>query len=116
MLNDYDIICCSIYNKLENLFLNRLNSNVVKISINYKLMSLMICYDYSFNLDILTKSWNILFQLLKLNYMNLMIIYDYVLNKISQESLNNIWVLKLRLIVKAFNDDCNAINKKKMIS
>ena len=104
---------CSIYSKLEKLFLNTIDSNIIRISINFELMSIMLCYDYSFNLETLTKSFFYLFQLLKLNYMNLMIICEHILNKISHESLNNIWVHKLRIVVDTFNLDCNEYNKIK---
>ena len=95
-------ICC----QLEKLFINPLDSNAVRISINYTLMSIMLCYDYSFEHDLLNKSYNILGDILKLSYKNLILICEHILSKISKESLSNIWVLKLSTIVNAsnFND------------
>ena len=103
----------SINGKLENLFKNYFESNIIRKSINYELMSIMLCYVYSFELDILSKTNNILFKLLKLNYMNLMIICEHILNKITIESQNNIWVLKLKYIVNIFKFDSNEYNKVK---
>ena len=93
---------CSIYCQLEKLFTNPIESNIVRISINYQLLSIMICYDYSFENDILSKSYSILLEIIKLNYKNLIIICEYILNKISSESKNNIWVQKLKIIIDSY--------------
>ena len=95
-------ICC----QLEKLFTNPLDSNAVRISINYTLMSIMLCYDYSFENDLLNKCYTTLYDILKLTYKNLMLICEHILSKITKESLTNIWVLKLSIIVNAsnFND------------
>ena len=92
-------ICC----QLEKLFMNPLDSNAVRISINYTLMSVMLCYDYSFQIDLLNKAYMTLSDILKLNYKNLMLICEHILSKITKESLSNIWVLKLSTIVNASN-------------
>ena len=92
-------ICC----QLEKLFTNALDSNAVRISINYNLMSIMLCYDYSFQMNLMNKTYMTLSDILKLNYKNLMLICEYILGKITKESLSNIWVLKLSTIVNASN-------------
>ena len=92
-------LCC----QLEKLFTNPLDSNAVRISINYTLMSIMICYDYSFELDLLNKIYTTLSDILKLNYKNLILICEHILSRITKESLSNIWVLKLSTIVNASN-------------
>ena len=92
-------ICC----QLEKLFNNALDSNTVRISINYTLMSIMLCYDYSFQMNIMNKIYMTLSDILKLNYKNLMLICEHILSKITKESLSNIWVLKLSTIVNASN-------------
>ena len=93
----------SIYCQLEKLFSNQIDSNEIRININYTLMSIMICYDYSFEKDLLDKAYSTLSDILKLNYKNLMLIYEYILNKITKDSLSNKWVLKLNLIVRESN-------------
>ena len=90
----------SIYGQLEKLFKNSFESNEIKISINYFLMSIMTCYDYSFELNILNNTYITLGEILQLNYKNLMAICEHILNKTSNESLTNIWVMKLSAIVK----------------
>jgi hypothetical protein len=93
----------SIYCQLEKLFSNQIDSNEIRININYTLMSIMICYDYSFEKDLLDKAYSTLSDILKLNYKNLMLIYEYILNKITKDSLSNKWVLKLCSIVRESN-------------
>jgi Dullard-like phosphatase family protein len=66
----------------------------------------MLCYDYSFEYDLLNKAFSALCEILKLSYKNLILICEHILSKISKENLTNVWVLKLSNIVKAsnFND------------
>ena len=103
----------SINGKPEVLFKNYFESNTIRKSINYELMSIMLCYVYSSELEILSKTNNILFKLLALNYMNLMIICEHILSKITIESQKNMWVIKLKYIVNAFKLDCNEYDKIK---
>ena len=99
---------CSFYGSLEKLFTNVMDSNNVQISINYILMSVLICYDCSFDIDVLNNVYSVLKDLLNLNHKNLMLIYEHILSKISTESRENIWVLKLLNIVNSSkNSDFN---------
>jgi len=102
---------CSLYSSLEKLFTNVMDSNNVQISINYILMSVLICYDCSYDSDILNKVFSVLKDLLNLNHKNLMLIYEHILSKISTESRENVWVLKLLNIVNSSkNSDLNDYN------
>ena len=102
---------CSLYGSLEKLFTNVMDSNNVQISINYILMSILICYDCSYDTEILNTIISILKDLLNLNHKNLMLIYEHILSKISTESRENIWVLKLLNIVNSSkNSDLNDYN------
>ena len=94
---------CSLYGQLEKLFKDQNDSMNVKISINHILISVMICYDFSFEIDILNGEFSILEDILNLNHRNLMIIYEHILSKISSESKTNIWVLKLNNLINNFN-------------
>ena len=105
---------CSLYGSLEKLFTNVMDSNNVQISINYILMSVLICYDCSFDIEVLNNVYSVLKDLLNLNHKNLMLIYEHILSKISTESKDNIWVLKLLNIVNSSKNselnDYNIIN------
>ena len=103
---------CSFYGKLEKLFKNENDCNNVQKSINHILVSVMICYDFSFELELLNNEYSILADILELNHRNLIIIYEHILSKISTESKSNPWVHKLNLLVNSFNkmDDSNYIS------
>ena len=93
----------SIFTQFEKIFLNESDLTEVKLSIYYSLMSIMLCYDYSFETDIFIKAIVSLMDILKMNYKNLILICEYILKKISKDSLTNIWVLKLSAIVNESN-------------
>ena len=92
----------SIYCQLEKSFSNLLEANSVRININFILTSVIICYDYSFETDIMDKAYKTLLNIIKLNYKNLIIIYEHILSKICIESKNNIWVKKLSNIINSY--------------
>ena len=104
---------CSLYGCLEKLFTNIYESNNVKLSINYLLMSIIICYDFSFDMNIINNAYSVLDELLKLNHQNLIIIFEHILTKVSSDSRDNIWVFKLHGIV---NSSKNSIRNNKFSS
>jgi CTD small phosphatase-like protein 2 len=92
---------CSLSNLIEKIFKNKEDSNIVRLSFNYELISIMVCYEYSFEIDSLSKQiFYLLIELIELNHSNLMIICEYILSKIDPENKQNIWVLKLQQIIK----------------
>jgi Dullard-like phosphatase family protein len=61
----------------------------------------MVCYDFSFGNNVDDEDLNLsLTELIYFNHNNLIIICEYILNKIAIENTDNIWVLKLKEIVK----------------
>jgi hypothetical protein len=90
---------CSLYNLLEKIFKNKEDSNTIRLSINYELMSIMVCYEYSFDSHV-QDVYLFLLELIDLNHNNLIIISEYILAKIDPENKQNIWVLKLQEIIK----------------
>ena len=110
----------SIYCQLEKSFTNIFESNNVRISINCALISIIICYDYSFESEIMTKINKVLLNIIQLNYKNLIIIYEHILSKISKENKNNIWVQKLSNIINSYKkteeNELNNISKISLIN
>ena len=90
---------CSLYNLLEKIFKNKEDSNAIRLSINYELMSIMVCYEYSFDSH-MKDIYLLLLELIDLNHNNLIIISEYILAKIVPENKHNVWVLKLQEIIK----------------
>ena len=99
---------CSVYCQLEKLYTNHLDSNTIRISINYCLISIMILYDYSFEINTLKNDFIVINNILKLNYMNLMLIAEHTLkiitsSKIQLNNNNNNNLFNNFLIVKLYN-------------
>ena len=91
---------CSLYQILEKVFPNEEDSNAIRLSINYELMSIIVCYEYSFQIDVYDEDLCLsLLELIFFNHNNLMIICEYILKKIAPENKGNVWALKLQEIV-----------------
>ena len=74
-------------------------------------MSVLICYDCSYDSEILNKVFPVLKDLLNLNHKNLLLIYEHILSKIITESREKVCVLKLLNIVNSSkNSDLNDYN------
>ena len=95
---------CSLFNLLEKIFQNKNDSNTVRLSINYELLSIMVCYEYSFEIEPQDEEiYLLLMDLIELNHNNLIIICEYILTRVIPENKENIWVLKLQEKVENFN-------------
>ena len=104
----------SLYRSLKKFFTNVIATKNAQISINYILISILICYDCSYEIEVINNVYSILKDLFNLNHKNLMIIYEHILSTIGNDSIENIWVVKLLSIVNSsensdFNDD-NSMN------
>ena len=91
---------CSLYQRIEKTFKIEKNIEIVKLSINLELLSVMLCYEFSFDQKILNRTYILLLEILELNHRNLMIICENILIKICPENQMNKWVLKLNKIVQ----------------
>ena len=89
----------SLYEKIEKIFKNETEEEIVRLSLNYKLMSILICYEFSLK-KYLKSNYLLIIEILQLCHRNLTLIYEEILNKISSKSINNIWVIKLSEIVQ----------------
>ena len=89
----------SLYEKIEKVFNSETEEEIVRLYFNYKLMSILLCYDYFLQNEILT-DFNPYLEILQLCHKNLILIYEQVLNKIYPENKNNIWVIKLKEIIQ----------------
>ena len=89
----------SLYEKLEKVFNNETEEEIVKLCLNYELMSILICYDISFKNEMLFDC-SLYIEILQICHKNLILIFEQVLDKITPENINNIWVLKLSEMVQ----------------
>ena len=65
--------------------MNLLDSNAVRININSTLMPIMLCYDYSFQIELLNKAYMTPSDILKLNYKNLMLYVNISLSRLQKK-------------------------------
>ena len=98
----------SIYQNIDDILKIIIDSNYIKVSINCKLISLIICYDCSRENNIFEQTHLLLKEIVELNYKSTILIYEYILeNIISKNDVtneNDFWKLKLENIIKIFKD------------
>jgi hypothetical protein len=88
----------SLYHSLLNFFKD---PNIIKLNINYTLMSLVVSYDLSFEKEQLNKIYLLLLEMFIINYGNLMLITEFVTNRINKNSDNLDWInLLVKKIIK----------------
>ena len=99
--------CCDFMNfllfsslkKLENTFKNEKAAKIIKLYINLNLLSVMLCYEFSFDEVIMNKTYILLLEILEINHNSLIIILQNILNQTQDNNQNNIWVQILEKII-----------------
>ena len=81
-------------------------------SINYTLMSILICYDYSFDTTLVEKCFSLLKETLDLIVNNYIIFCKYIIKKVSKKNKNNKWIYKLNNMLSNNNIYSNISNNK----
>jgi CTD small phosphatase-like protein 2 len=93
----------SLYQKIEKFFLNEIDEEIIRLSINYELMSILLCYVYSLRNEN-SMDYSLYIEILQLCHRNLTLILEQVLNETTPETqnniLNNIWIMKIKEIVQ----------------
>ena len=98
---------CTLYENLErilSLFDSEIK-NLIKISLNYNLMSIIVSYNISFNQEVLNRIRPLLSEMLELSNKLLIIIFEYIIN-ISKINYN-IWIKKINNLIenlKSYDD------------
>ena len=98
---------CSLYENLDQI-LSSFDSeikNLIKISLNYNLMSIIVSYNISFNQEVLNRIRPLLSEMLELCNKLLIIIFEYIIN-ISKINYN-IWIKKINNLIqnlKSYDD------------
>ena len=97
----------TLYKNIDDLLkINNIESNDLKMCLGYNLLSIMICYNCSLELNIFEQTHLLLKEILESNYKNLVLIYEYIIkNIISNNRIdinNNIWILKMNNIINNY--------------
>ena len=111
----------SIIKKIEKIFDNEKEMNIAKYSINYELISIIVCYEYCIDQDAYIETNSKLLEIMELNYNNLMRMFQQVINNMEDENQNNPWIKKILNIFEnyskkenffIYNDDILLISGK----
>ena len=78
-------------------------------SINYTLFSILICYDYSFEINLVEKCFSLIKETLELIINNYIIFCKYIIKKVSKKNKENKWIYKLNNMLSK-NNTYNNIN------
>ena len=78
-----------IYEKIEKIFNEEGDIEIIKMSANYLLLSVIICYYFSLKLEIYNNSIYLLLQLLEINFYSIMLIFQKINSNIIPENQNN---------------------------
>ena len=98
LLNSYQQ--SSIYNNFENYFKDNCSKQIIQTCISYLIYNVIICYHFSFDYIFFNTCYQYLESILELNYKSYLLLCELILLKISSNSKDNIWVDKLRKMLK----------------
>ena len=98
LLNSYQQ--SSVYNNFENYFNSIESKNIVHSSIMYLIYDVIICYHFSFDIVFFDTCYKYLENILEINHKTFLLLCNIISNKISSSSTDNIWVDKLRQMLK----------------
>ena len=103
---------CSLYKKLETIFVNEKHIYIVKLSIKYILISLIVIYEYSFHKNIFNQTKNDLLEIIEFNNNNLYLIKYQIINDIIKNNYDkneNYWIKYLLKDTDNINLDNTAL-------
>jgi Dullard-like phosphatase family protein len=98
LLNSYQQ--SSLYNNFENYFKDITSKDIIRTSIMYLIYNVIICYNFSFNYFFFNTCHQYLENILDVNHKSYLLICELISLKIPSDSKNNIWVEKLRKMLK----------------
>ena len=91
-----------IFKKIEKIYDAEKDIEIVKLSINYLLISIIICYEYCTEPDAFTETNSKLLELMEINYNNLMRMFQQIINYIDDE-VENPWIKRLLNVFESFS-------------
>ena len=91
-----------IFKKIEKIYDAENDIEIIKLSINYLLISLIICYEYCTDQDAFIETNSKLLELMEINYNNLMKMFQQIINYVDDE-VENPWIKRLLNVFEAFS-------------
>ena len=90
----------SLYNNFENYFRDFTSKTIVHSAIMYLIYNVIICYHFSFDVSFFNTCYQYLESVLEINHKSYLLLCDLISLKISSSSMDNVWVDKLRQMIK----------------
>ena len=98
----------SIYKNIDCLFENDIDINNLKTCLGHKLLSIIICYNCSLDINNFEQTHLLLKEIMEINYKNSILLFEYILeNIISNNGINiknNLWLLKMKNIINNYKN------------
>jgi len=98
LLNSYQQ--SSIYNNFENYFKDITSKAIVHSAIMHLIYNVIICYNFSFDAQFFNTCYEYLESMLEINHNTYLLLCELISLKISSSAKENIWVDKLRQMIK----------------
>ena len=95
----------SIYNNFEYLFGNIKDINYLKIFLGYKILSIIICYNCSLDINVFEQTYLLLKEIIDLNYKCIILLFEYIFENIlfnNEDTKNNLWLLRMKKAINNF--------------
>ena len=108
----------SLPKEVNSLILNSELKDAIS-SINYTLMSILICYDYSFDLNLIERCFSLIKETVELIINNYIIFCKFIIKKVSKKNQDNKWIYKLNNMLsknKNYSNITNDINNNYIIN
>ena len=102
----------SLYNKFENYFKDFVSKKTVHSSILLTIFDIILVYHISYDISFFNTCYDYLSTIMKMNHQSYLLLCDYISNKVSSSEKENIWVKKLRLMLKSKINHLNIKNNK----
>ena len=91
----------SLYNKFENYFKDFVSKKTVHSSILLTIFDIILVYHISYDISFFNTCYDYLSTIMKMNHQSYLLLCDYISNKVSSSEKENIWVKKLRQMLKS---------------
>ena len=98
LLNSYQQ--SSTYNNFENYFKDISSKAIVHSAIMYLIYNVIICYNFAFDTQFFNTCYQYLESMLEINHKTYLLLCELISLKISSSAKENIWVDKLRQMIK----------------
>ena len=89
-----------LFNNFENYFRDISSKTIVHSAIMYIIYNIIICYNFSFDTQFFNTCYQYLESILEINHKSYLLLCDLILLKVSSSSKGNIWVDKLKQMLK----------------